>query len=266
MDRPPPSIPRGSAIRSARVPADPAIGLGDARSVGTGERRRSAPSIRSASHRRRPQDTQLRFRTEISFRRHHELPRASALPAEAGRSVSQPCLAEPGAGRSGRRRGETASVDETPSVEEQRSVLQARDQLPAQEDGHGGSSRRRRDSLTQPRLPTRPQVHRWPIEARGRRDRRSLETAAAEIDVEVRGRRVGGARRCRRCHVRRAMPRCEAVAETVVRPRRRPFYKREISFRRKKPDGRGRRKCSSSSRPSPVGDTNDTSESRGRAR
>ena len=60
-------------------PSDPAIGIGDARSVdpvSTGDPRRHPIGFAPPAD----QDAEPRFRTEISFKRHHELPRASTTP------------------------------------------------------------------------------------------------------------------------------------------------------------------------------------------
>src|SRR5664279_1088374 len=65
--------------------ASPAIGLGDARlgTAGVRDPRRNPIGFAPPE-----QETPSRFRTEISFRRHNELPRASAIPADAGDHTS----------------------------------------------------------------------------------------------------------------------------------------------------------------------------------
>ena len=66
--------------RSARPAVDRPFDRLRRRSVGTAARRPAPQSDRLRAARR--QRRRSRFRTEISFRRHHELPRASAIPAE----------------------------------------------------------------------------------------------------------------------------------------------------------------------------------------
>ena len=83
-------------------PSDPAIGIGGTQiggPVSTGDPRRHPIGFAPPAD----QDAEPRFRTEISFRRHHELPRASATPVFPEDGV-QSLLAEPGAGRLGRQR------------------------------------------------------------------------------------------------------------------------------------------------------------------
>src|SRR6478736_2634626 len=67
-------------------PTDPAIGLGGtqiASPVSTGDPRRHPIGFAPPAE----QDAEPRFRTEISFRRHHEMPRAGAVPASPGDGV-----------------------------------------------------------------------------------------------------------------------------------------------------------------------------------
>jgi type IV pilus assembly protein PilM len=64
-------------------PTDPAIGLGGtqiASPASTGDPRRHPIGFAPPTE----QDAEPRFRTEISFRRHHELPRAGAIPVYPG--------------------------------------------------------------------------------------------------------------------------------------------------------------------------------------
>jgi len=74
-------------------PTDPAIGLGGtqiASPVSTGDPRRHPIGFAPPAE----QDAEPRFRTEISFRRHHEVPRAGAVPVSPGDGV-QPAWQSP---------------------------------------------------------------------------------------------------------------------------------------------------------------------------
>ena len=74
-------------------PTDPAIGLGGtqiASPVSTGDPRRHPIGFAPPAE----QDAEPRFRTEISFRRHHEMPRAGAVPVSPGDGV-QPAWQSP---------------------------------------------------------------------------------------------------------------------------------------------------------------------------
>jgi len=74
-------------------PTDPAIGLGGtqiASPVSTGDPRRHPIGFAPPAE----QDAEPRFRTEISFRRHHEMPRSGAVPVSPGDGV-QPAWQSP---------------------------------------------------------------------------------------------------------------------------------------------------------------------------
>ncbi len=91
-------------------PSDPAIGIGGTQiggPVSTGDPRRHPIGFAPPAD----QDAEPRFRTEISFRRHHELPRASTTPVfpedgvqSSWQSPEQVGSVEGEPGRLGRRR------------------------------------------------------------------------------------------------------------------------------------------------------------------
>jgi type IV pilus assembly protein PilM len=75
-------------------PTDPAIGLGGtqiAGPVGMGDPRRHPIGFAPPAE----QDAEARFRTEISFRRHHEMPRAGATPISPGDGVQPAWQSQP---------------------------------------------------------------------------------------------------------------------------------------------------------------------------
>src|SRR4051794_2753979 len=75
-------------------PTDPAIGLGGTQIAGpvsTGDPRRHPIGFAPPAER----DAEPRFRTEISFRRHHEMPRAGAVPVSPGDGVQPAWRSQP---------------------------------------------------------------------------------------------------------------------------------------------------------------------------
>ncbi len=132
----------------------PAVGFGDAR-IGTaavGDPRRNPIGFA-------PPETESpsRFRTEISFRRHNELPRASTLPAErddhASTAWQSPVTVEHDDV------GGEALFEETPVADMSHAVLQARDQLPTQEDD--GRAHRPQPSMISTPRSRMPQTITW---------------------------------------------------------------------------------------------------------
>ena len=200
-----------------------------------------------------------RYRTEISFKRHHELPRASATPGRGRRSRGRHRSRDPRTRRPSKSTWSTSPRlrthrDDSEQAESTASTRRReRFRSTSARSASGASARSRCRPTKRPevriRRDTRGVDEASPYEVEARSERRAeAQTIVHETDcgrpttvVAVHGGRrrdpspedvlrrgpVGGRSPDARC--------AEAEAASV------PFYKREISFRRKRATARGGR-------------------------
>ena len=207
-------------------PGDPAIGIGDAHvgAAGPADPRRNPIGFAPPAEK----DPGTRFRTEISFRRHHELPRASATPAEPDNNAHTAWQSpEPDASVV----GESAVIEETPPSESStpfyKREIGFRRKKAAPTHEEASDSVAFEDEIAVEPAPTdQADAAADVVEVVARADDPVEETETA---AEVEEADAPAAEAVAPDDADAGEVAAEPVAAKII-----PFYKREIGFRRKK--------------------------------